>query len=96
MEFLETVVKHKPGDEEVAVHLVTIEDEFKGEQQIQNLENIKESCLSVGVNFTWEFDRTGTIHCVCQSVTAIQTLQGIRSNVCKEYPGPPTDQRSKS
>jgi len=33
MEFLETVVKHKAQDEEVAVHLVTMEDEFKGEQQ---------------------------------------------------------------
>ena len=30
MEFLETVVKHKSPDEEVSVHLVTMEDEFKG------------------------------------------------------------------
>jgi ATP-dependent Lon protease len=28
MEFLETVVKHKAADAEVAVHLITIEDEF--------------------------------------------------------------------
>jgi Phospholipase D-like domain at C-terminus of MIT len=33
MEFIETVVKHKPMEEEVAVHLITTEDEFKGEQQ---------------------------------------------------------------
>lgn len=62
MEFLETVVKHKPSDEEVTVHLVTVADEFKGEQQIENLEKIKESCLSIGIDFTWEFDNTGTIH----------------------------------
>jgi ATP-dependent Lon protease len=62
MEFLETVVKHKAQDEEVAVHLVTMEDEFKGEQQKQNFEKMKEAASSVGVNFTWEFDGTGTIH----------------------------------
>jgi ATP-dependent Lon protease len=62
MEFLETVVKHKALDEEVAIHLVTTEDDFKGEQQKENLEKIKESSSAVGVNFTWEFDSTGTIH----------------------------------
>jgi ATP-dependent Lon protease len=62
MEFLETVVKHKAPDEEVSVHLVTTEDEFKGEQQMENFEKMKESASCVGVNFTWEFDKTGTIH----------------------------------
>lgn len=62
MEFLETVVKHKATDEEVNVHLVTTEDEFKAEQQKENFEKIKESASAVGVNFTWEFDGTGTIH----------------------------------
>lgn len=62
MEFLETVVKYKAPDEEVTVHLVTTEDEFKGEQQKENFEKMKESSSSVGVNFTWEFDGTGTIH----------------------------------
>lgn len=62
MELLETVVKHKARDEEVAVHLVTTEDEFKGEQQKGNFEKMKESASAVGVNFTWEFDGTGTIH----------------------------------
>ena len=62
MEFLETVVKHKPREEEVAVHLVTIEDEFKGELQINHLEKIKEASGAVGIDFTWEFDITGTIH----------------------------------
>ncbi|MBJ6802714.1 BREX system Lon protease-like protein BrxL [Geomonas propionica] len=62
MEFLETVVKHKAPDEEVSVHLVTTEDEFKGEQQKENFEKIQETARAVGVNFTWEFDGTGTIH----------------------------------
>jgi len=62
MEFLETIVRHKAQDEEVAVHLVTTEDEFKGEQQKENFEKMKESSSAVGVNFTWEFDGTGAIH----------------------------------
>lgn len=62
MEFLETVVKNKAPDEELTVHLVTSEDEFKGDQQKENFEKIKESASAVGVNFTWEFDSTGTIH----------------------------------
>jgi ATP-dependent Lon protease len=62
MEFLETVVKHKPKEEEVAVHLITTEDEFKSDQQKENFQKIKESCGSVGIDFTWEFDATGTIH----------------------------------
>jgi ATP-dependent Lon protease len=62
MEFLETVVKHKPKEEEVAVHLITTEDEFKSDQQKENFLKIKESCGTVGIEFTWEFDATGTIH----------------------------------
>lgn len=62
MELLETIVKHKAPDEEVTVHLITTEDDFKGEQQKSNLEKIKDSASSVGINFNWEFDATGTIH----------------------------------
>ena len=62
MELLETVVRLKTADEEVSVHLITTEDEFKGEQQKENLRKIMESARSVGLNFTWEFDGTCTIH----------------------------------
>ncbi len=62
MELLETVVKHKDPDEEVSVHLMTTEDEFKGEQQKEGFEKMKESARAVGVNFTWEFDGTGVMH----------------------------------
>ena len=41
MELLETIVKVKPSDEEVAVHLITIEDDFKAQQQNENLEKIQ-------------------------------------------------------
>jgi ATP-dependent Lon protease len=62
MEFLETVVKHKSEDEEVTIHLITMEDEFKGEQQKEHFEKIKESSGAVGIKFSWEFDSTGAIH----------------------------------
>lgn len=62
MELLETVVKNKPKEEEISVHLITVEDEFRGEQQKEHLEKIKESCGTVGINFSWEFDGSGSIH----------------------------------
>lgn len=62
MEFLETVVRHKGSGEEVAVHLITAEDDFRADQQRENFEQIQAACNAIGINFTWEFDTSGTIH----------------------------------
>lgn len=62
MEFVETIVKYKSTADEVNLHLITSEDEYREEQQTEHLERIKESCEQVGVTFTWEYDQTGTIH----------------------------------
>ena len=62
MELLETIVKYKPDEDEVAVHLITVEDEFRGDQQQDNLEKVKQSCASVGIAFSWEFDQSAGIH----------------------------------
>jgi ATP-dependent Lon protease len=62
MEFLETLVKQKPVEAEISVHLITIEDEFKGEQQKENFEKIKESAQVIGINFSWDFDSSNTLH----------------------------------
>lgn len=62
MEFLETLVKQKPVEAEISVHLITIEDEFKGEQQKENFEKIKESAQAIGINFSWDFDSSNTLH----------------------------------
>lgn len=62
MEFIETVAKHKTRDEEVLVHLVTSREEFRTEQQEEWFEKIRASSVSAGIDFTWEFDETGTIH----------------------------------
>lgn len=62
MEFLEAIVKNKAQEDEVAVHLVTVRDEFKGDLQDESFEKIQESAGAVGINFTWEFDESGTLH----------------------------------
>ncbi len=62
MEFLESVARNKTDDEEVEVKLITIEDEFYGEQQKDYLMSIQENIWSAGIRFSWEFDQTNTIH----------------------------------
>lgn len=62
MEFLETVVKQKQEEDEIVVSLITIEDEFKGEQQREYFEKIQASLFSVGVKFAYSFDTTGSEH----------------------------------
>ena len=62
MEFLETIAKYKSKEDEVVVHLLTVEDEFKGDQQAESLNKIVESCATIGIIFTWEYDKSATIH----------------------------------
>lgn len=62
MEFLETVAKRKAEEEEVSVHLVTIEDEFNGVQQQEYFAQMQVACAAIGVALSWEFDGTNTIH----------------------------------
>jgi ATP-dependent Lon protease len=62
MDLMETITKFKGPDEEVAVHAVTVEDEFNGERQSENLQKIADACLSVGIQFTWAYDTSGTKH----------------------------------
>ncbi|MGD9685366.1 MAG: BREX system Lon protease-like protein BrxL [Desulfobacter sp.] len=62
MEFLETVAKIKSDVDEVAVHLITVGDDFKGPQQQEYFQKMQENCDAVGIKFTWEFDASNTIH----------------------------------
>ncbi len=62
MELMETVVKVKSDEDEVAVHLITSEDDFRGEQQKDQLQKVTDACASAGIRFTWEFDQSGSIH----------------------------------
>jgi len=62
MELLETILRMKSREDEVAVHLLTTEDEFRGAQQRESLERIATGCAATGIAFTWEFDDSRTIH----------------------------------
>ena len=62
MELMETLARIKPEEDEVAVHLITGEDDFKGVQQKEQLQKIADACTAIGIRFTWEFDTSGTIH----------------------------------
>jgi ATP-dependent Lon protease len=62
MELLELIVRHKAADDEITVKLLTTEDEFKGDQQRESLDKIKDSCEATGIQFDWKFDSEGTIH----------------------------------
>jgi ATP-dependent Lon protease len=62
MDLMETITKFKGPDEEVAVHAVTVEDEFNGDRQSENLQKIADACQSVGIQFTWAYDKSGTKH----------------------------------
>jgi len=62
MEFLETLVRVKSPEDECIVHLVTEEDEFHAEQQIENFTKIQEAAGAMGITVTWQFDSSGSLH----------------------------------
>ena len=62
MELLETIVKSKAEEDEVVVSLITVEDDFKGEQQRDFLARVQNEMFTVGIKFTYEFDTSGSLH----------------------------------
>lgn len=44
------------------VHLVTAPDDGSIQEQRECLDGISEACTGTGVEFTWAFDGTGTLH----------------------------------
>jgi ATP-dependent Lon protease len=62
MEFIEMVALRKAPEDEVAVHLITCLDENYSEKQQSNLVAVESACAAAGINFSWEFDGTNTIH----------------------------------
>jgi ATP-dependent Lon protease len=62
MEFLETIARNKKRDDEIAVHLITVMDDIKGEQQQLHFSQIQSESQGVGIDFTWEYDATGAAH----------------------------------
>jgi ATP-dependent Lon protease len=62
MELLETVSKSNEPGHEVAVHVMTAEDEFSADKQADNFQKMAEACSGIGIAFTWEFDQSGKKH----------------------------------
>lgn len=62
MEFLETISKVNDLGHEVAVHVLTAEDEFGADKQVDNFQKMADACASIGIKFTWEFDQSGKKH----------------------------------
>lgn len=62
MELIEMLIRRKQPEDQVAVHLVTAPDDGNIQEQRECLDGIAEACTGTGVDFTWAFDGTGTIH----------------------------------
>jgi ATP-dependent Lon protease len=62
MDLMETLSKVKGADEKIAVHAITVEDGLNSDRQSENLQKIADACQSVGVEFTWAYDNSGTKH----------------------------------
>ncbi|MEF2554521.1 MIT C-terminal domain-containing protein [Aurantimonas sp. A2-1-M11] len=62
MEFVEMVIRRKPPEDQIAIHLVTGPDEGNIASQRELLDSITEAAAGTGVEFTWAFDGTGTAH----------------------------------
>ena len=55
MEFIETIIRQKSDAEQVAVHLITLPDEFDTTQQLEHFEQIQMNTAPAGIHFGWEF-----------------------------------------
>lgn len=62
MEFVETVARRKAPEDEIAIHLITSPDEFNVDKQQSYFTAIESACSAAGMEFSWEFDSTGTLH----------------------------------
>lgn len=62
MELVEMLIRRKRPEDQVAVHLVTAPDDGNIQEQRECLDGIAEACTGTGVDFTWAFDGSGTLH----------------------------------
>ena len=62
MELVELVLRHKAPEEQVSIHLVTCPDEGNIGRQREYLDAVVSAFTGTGVEFTWAYDGTGTLH----------------------------------
>ena len=58
MELIEVIEKSKAESDVIEVDLTTSMDEVNYNQQTENLETIKESCMQMGIEFTFRYNST--------------------------------------
>lgn len=58
MELLEVIEKCKSEADVVQVDLITYKDEFNDQMQDNNLATIRESCMQMGIDFSYKYDET--------------------------------------
>ncbi|RUM26023.1 BREX system Lon protease-like protein BrxL [Rhizobium vallis] len=62
MEFVEMMIRRKPPEDQVKIHLVTAPDEGNVSRQRELLDSITAACTGSVVEFSWAFDTSGTAH----------------------------------
>ena len=63
MEFVECVIKQKSQEDEVTLHIITgVEDRNLDGNQDEIFSQIQQAAAFAGIDFTWEYDESNTIH----------------------------------
>jgi ATP-dependent Lon protease len=62
MELVEMLAARKPADQELFLHLITAPDDINHEKQEANLQAIERAAAIAGITFSWEYDRSRSIH----------------------------------
>lgn len=62
MEFIEMIAIRKAQEDEVAVRLITCRDDTYPDKQQANLIAVESASTAAGINFSWKFEGTNTIH----------------------------------
>ena len=63
MEFVECIIKYKNNEDEVSLHVITgMEDRNLDGKQDESFLQIQQAAALAGIDFTWEYDETNTIH----------------------------------
>lgn len=58
MEFIELVEKNKAEEDVVNIELITSKDDYNPQIQEENFNTISESCITMGIEFSYSFDDT--------------------------------------
>ncbi|MCJ2180128.1 TIGR02688 family protein [Novosphingobium sp. PC22D] len=62
MELIEMLIRRKQPEDQVSVHLVTAAEDVNIQEQRECLDGIADACTGTGIEFTWAFDGSGTLH----------------------------------